>query len=205
LWFGIVFFKENVTHPFDFINLNEQALELPFSQNCHAMISSRHIEALIFSIKAAVAAVISALCYDLFTLPGSPWVAAVSAVLVTQPDLHASWKASLLRVTANVAGALGGATLLALTGQPLVAMGLGIVLTGLICFLLKQDDALRPAFVAVIIVALTGDNHWQNVANRVIAVIIGCICALAVGFVFDKASNLWKPDTKAPAKPGMQE
>jgi uncharacterized membrane protein YgaE (UPF0421/DUF939 family) len=170
------------------------------------MISSRHIEAVIFSFKAAVSAVVAVWCYGLFPMPGAPWVAAVSAVLVTQPDLHASWKASLLRVIANLAGALGGAVLLELTRQPLAAMGLGIVLTGLICFLLKLDDALRPAFVAVIIVTLIGENnHWQNVANRVIAVIIGCLCALVVGFLFDKMSSLGRPATKTRSAPGSQE
>jgi len=65
-----------------------------------------------------------------------------------------------------------------------------VLLTGLVCYLLKQDDALRPAFVAVIIVTLTGENTgWHSPLNRVAAVIIGCVCALAVGFLFDKLSN----------------
>jgi len=167
--------------------------------------TSRHLEAVIFSFKAALAAVIAALCYHFAALPGVPWVAAVSAVLVTQPDLHASLKASLLRVTANLAGAFAGEVLLILTGQPLVAMGLGIVLTGLVCYLLKQDDASRPAFVAVIIVTLTGDNRkWQNGADRVTGVIIGCACALVVGFLFDKLSGLGSFARKH-TKPGAQE
>jgi len=136
----------------------------------------RHFEAIIFSAKAAVAAVIAALCYKFFDLPGAPWVAAVSAVLVTQPDLHSSFKASLMRVVANLAGAFGGAVLLAATGQPVVAIG--VLVTGLVCYLLKQDDAQRPAFVAVIIVTLIGANSkWQSSRDRVVAVIVGCICA----------------------------
>jgi uncharacterized membrane protein YgaE (UPF0421/DUF939 family) len=154
---------------------------------------SRHFEAIIISAKAAVASVVAALCYKLFQLPGAPWVAAVSAVLVTQPDLHSSFKASLMRVVANLAGAFGGAVLLAATGQPIVAMAIGVLLTGLVCYLLKQDDALRPAFVAVIIVTLIGDKgEWHNSVDRVIAVIIGCVCALVVGFLFDKLSGMTK-------------
>ena len=69
-------------------------------------------------------------------------------------------------------------------------MAIGVLLTGLVCYLLKQDDALRPAFVAVIIVTLTGENiGWHSPLNRVAAVIIGCACALIVGFLFDKLSN----------------
>jgi uncharacterized membrane protein YgaE (UPF0421/DUF939 family) len=167
----------------------------------------RHFEAIIFSVKAAIAAVIGALCYKLFDLPGAPWVAAVSAVLVTQPSLHSSLRASLMRVAANLAGAFGGAVLLVIIGQPIVAMALGVMLTGLVCYLLKQDDALRPAFVAVIIVTLTGETAgWHSPLNRVAAVVIGCVCALVVGFLFDKFSNLFKLETKdEEKKPGHQE
>jgi uncharacterized membrane protein YgaE (UPF0421/DUF939 family) len=153
----------------------------------------RHFEALIFSTKAAVTTVVAALCYKLFQLPGAPWVAAVSAVLVTQPDLHSSFKASFMRVVANLAGAFGGAALLAATGQPVMAMAIGVLATGLMCYRLKQDDALRPAFVAVIIVTLIGENNkWHNSIDRVFAVIIGCVCALVVGFLFDKLSGVSK-------------
>ncbi|MEY4918252.1 MAG: hypothetical protein RL616_2165 [Verrucomicrobiota bacterium] len=153
----------------------------------------RHFEAVIFSTKAAVATVVAVLGYDFIQLPGAPWVAAVSAVLVTQPDLHASFQASFMRVIANLAGAFGGAALLVITGQPLVAMAIGVLLTGLICYLLKQDDALRPAFVAVIIVTLIGEHDkWHSSLDRVLAVVVGCVCALVVGFLFDKISSRFK-------------
>ncbi len=168
--------------------------------------SSRHFEAVIFSTKAAVATVSAVLAYELIALPGAPWVAAVSAVLVTQPDLHASFQASLLRVLANLAGAFGGALLLSMTGQPLVALAIGVMLTGLICYLLKQDDALRPAFVAVVIVTLIGEHDkWHNSLERVIAVVIGCLCALVVGFLFDKISNLFKVRAGENKTTGKQE
>ena len=72
-------------------------------------------------------------------------------------------------------------------------MAIGVLVTGLLCYLLKQDDALRPAFVAVIIVTLIGESSgWHNPIDRVAAVIIGCVCALAVGFLFDKLSGASK-------------
>jgi len=154
---------------------------------------TRHFEAAIFSVKATIGTVMAALGYQLFGLPGAPWVAAVSAVLVTQSDLHSSLKASLLRVAANLAGALAGAILLMVTGQPIVAMAIGVMLTGVVCHLLKQDDALRPAAVAVILVTLiNGKNEWDNSFDRVAGVIIGCVCALAVGFLFDKLPGVGK-------------
>ena len=112
-----------------------------------------------------------------------------------------------MRVIANLAGAFGGAALLIAIGEPIAAMAIGVLLTGLICYLLKQDDALRPAFVAVIIVTLTGENTgWHSPLNRVAAVIIGCVCALVVGFLFDKISNLPRLHAKdGSKKSGQQE
>jgi uncharacterized membrane protein YgaE (UPF0421/DUF939 family) len=76
------------------------------------------------------------------------------------------------------------------TNIPIVAMAVGVMLTGLACYLLKQDDAQRPAFVAVIIVTLFSEHNeqseWHTSSSRVFGVIIGCVCALVVGFLFDK-------------------
>ena len=168
---------------------------------------ARHFEAVIFSAKAAVSSVAAALAYQAFSLPGNAWVAAVSAVLVTQADLHASWKTSLLRVLANLFGAFGGAALSVATGQPIVAMALGVMLAGLACYFLKQDEALRPAFVAVVLVTLIGDSSkWQNSLDRVLAVVIGCACALVVGFLFDKISGGFKLVERETSKtPDRQE
>jgi uncharacterized membrane protein YgaE (UPF0421/DUF939 family) len=154
---------------------------------------TRHFEAIVFSLKATIGAVAAALAYKFFGLPGAPWVAAVSAVLVTQLDLHSSLKASLLRVAANLAGALSGAILLAIIGKPIVAMALGVMGTSLICHLLKQDDALRPAAVAVILVTIVGgSSEWHSSFDRVTGVVIGCTCALIVGFLFDKLTGIIK-------------
>lgn len=53
-------------------------------------------EALVFSCKAATTAAIALLTYSLFKMPGAIW-APISAVIVTQPKLHPSYKASLSR------------------------------------------------------------------------------------------------------------
>jgi uncharacterized membrane protein YgaE (UPF0421/DUF939 family) len=104
---------------------------------------------------------------------------------------------SLIRVAANLAGAFGGAALLVVIGQPLVAMAIGIILLGLVCHLLKQNDAMRPAFGAVVIVTLTDESTgWRSPLNRVAAVIIGCACALVIGYLFDKFSKFFKPAIK---------
>lgn len=152
----------------------------------------RHLEAVIFSLKAATAAVAAVVCYQDFGLPGAGW-AAISAVLVIQPTLHLSFKASFTRIIANLAGAFGGAALNVIFHHPLLALAIGVMLTGLICYLLKADDAMRPAFAAVVIVTFTTDtSKWDSSLERVIAVIVGCFWAIAIGFLFDKLSTWLK-------------
>jgi len=167
----------------------------------------RHFEAVTFSAKAAISALLGVLAYQWVQLPGSPWVAAVSAVVVTQPSLHSSMKASLLRVAANFAGAFGGAALSFVIGVPLAAMTIGILITGLACYALKQDDMLRPAFVAVIIVTLAGETgQWRISLLRVAGVMLGCVSAVVVGYLFDKLSDRVKLRAGIkPDKPGTQE
>jgi uncharacterized membrane protein YgaE (UPF0421/DUF939 family) len=167
----------------------------------------RHFEALTFSTKAAISAVVGVVTYGCLQLPGSVWVVAVSAVIVTQPTLNSSLKASLLRVVANLAGAFIGAILSLLIPLPLAAMAIGIMVTGLACYALKQDDMLRPASVAVILVALAGESGtWDALRNRVLGVIAGCLCAVTIGFLFDKILKCAKlrPESK-PDKPDSQE
>ena len=165
-------------------------------------VQARHFDAIVFSAKAAVSATAGVLLYRFAALPGTPWVAAVSAVLVAQPSLHSSLQASLMRVVANLAGAFGGAALSFLIRQPLAAMAAGVMLTGLICHLLKQDVLLRPAFVAVILVTLIGEaDKWHTSLERVVAVVAGCLCALAVGFLFDKLSVVFKLRQQEDKKP----
>ncbi len=76
-------------------------------------------------------------------------------------------------------------------------MAIGVMITGLVCYLLKQDDALRPSFVAVIIVTLFGGaNEWHNSVNRVTGVLLGCACALIVGLCFHLLTARWRESSR---------
>jgi uncharacterized membrane protein YgaE (UPF0421/DUF939 family) len=152
--------------------------------------TSRHFEALVYASKAACAAVVAYLSFNLFGLQGGVW-AAVSAVIVTQPSLHPSVKASLMRVLANLIGAFIGSALSSLVGHTVLAMALGVLLTGFACYFWRLEDALRPAYVAVVIVILGSNtgNAWLGSLDRLLAVITGCAAALVVGFVYDKAGK----------------
>ena len=155
-----------------------------------------HFEALVFSTKAAVAAVAAVLLFGLTGLTGGVW-AAVSAVIVTQPSMHPSVKASLMRVIANLIGASVGAVISLVLGHQLLALAVGVLVTGMICHFTKLDEALRPAYAAVVIVIMSLDSKgWYGSLDRVLAVFLGCVCALAVGFVFDKLATFFKVERK---------
>ena len=165
-----------------------------------------HFEALIFSAKAAVAAVAAVLLYGLTDMPGGVW-AAVSAVIVTQPSMHPSVKASLMRVIANLIGASVGAVMSIVLGHQLLSLAIGVLVTGMICHFTKLDDALRPAYAAVVIVIMSLDTRgWYGSLDRVLAVFLGCICALVVGFVCDKLATLFKVarNKNAPSNEGNE-
>ena len=148
-----------------------------------------HRDALVFACKAAVSAIVAVVVFNITGLPGSVW-AAVSAVIVTQPTLHPSVKASLTRVVANLIGAFTGAALSTSIGHTLLCLGLGVLLTGLICHFTRLDDVLRPAYAAVVIVIFAGEKSaWSGSLDRVFAVVLGCLCALAVGLIFARASD----------------
>lgn len=159
-----------------------------------------HVDALIFSAKASVSALIALLLFRLTGRPGDVW-AAVSAVIVTQPSLHPSVRASLTRVIANLIGASIGLIMAISLRQELLSLAVGILLTGMACHFIRLDDALRPAYAAVIIVIMSPDqNHWHDSLDRMLAVIMGCVCTLVVGFVFDKISTWLRPGPKEAAR-----
>jgi uncharacterized membrane protein YgaE (UPF0421/DUF939 family) len=151
-----------------------------------ATASPDHFDAFAGSAKAAVSAILAVLCCHWLHFPQAAW-AAVSAVIVTQPGLHPSLRASLMRVIANLIGAFVGAVVSSLGGHSLWALGCGILLTGLMCHLARAGEALRPAFAAVVIVIFTnGAGAWEESMQRVLAVVTGCVAALAVGLMSDK-------------------
>jgi len=154
---------------------------------------SRHFEAFVFSIKAAVSAVVAVLVCDYLRLPAPIW-GAVSAVLVSQPSVHSSARMALTRVLANIIGAFCGAVFSMSVGHELPALALGVMFTGLACYYLKLDEAMRPAFAAVVIVTLNdAPDKWTGSWHRVIEVIVGCLCSLAVGGLFALALGRFKP------------
>jgi len=144
-------------------------------------------DAFLYTCKAAVAAVVAYLLCRALSVPGEVW-AAVSALIVIQPTLHPSLRASIIRVAANCIAAVVGGTLNALVGMPLMDLFVGIMAVGMICHHTKLDDGLRAGYAGLAIVTLTMDATapWASSWQRVVAVLLGCCCTLMVNVVFEK-------------------
>jgi uncharacterized membrane protein YgaE (UPF0421/DUF939 family) len=154
-----------------------------------------NFDAFLFSSKAAISAVVAVYCFGLFHLDGVVW-APISAVIVSQPKLHPSFQASLLRVAANLIGAFIGALLSTLLGHTILSLAIGVLVAGLVCHFARLDDALRPAYAAVVILTLSSETRtWFGSLDRVLAVTVGCVSALAVGFLFSQISWLFSPES----------
>ena len=166
-------------------------------------------DSFVYSSKAAVSAVVAYLAFGLFHLPGAIW-ALVSAVVCRHAAEIASVVSRLrwLRVAANLIGAGIGAVASALLGHTLLSLGAGIFLTGVVCFFSRLEDAIRPAFAAVVIVALSSEpSVWAGSLDRVTGVMTGCVAALVVGAAFDRVSSLFQahPEGDAASKQKAEE
>jgi uncharacterized membrane protein YgaE (UPF0421/DUF939 family) len=146
-------------------------------------------EAFVYTSKAALAAAAAYGLSHAIYATGAIW-AVVSALVVIQPFLHTSLRASWVRVVANllagvVAGALG-----AFIGVKLIVLVLGIIIVGLACHVMKLDDGLRAAYAGVAIVTLTAQGpFWAEPMQRIVGVFLGCVCALVINLAFDKIGH----------------
>ncbi len=156
-------------------------------------------DALLFSLRAAVAAGLSFVCYRATHLPGLSW-APVSAVLVMEPTLRPSLQASLVRFAANVTGAVCGMAVSVSLGPTPFAIVAGVLATGTVCHYARLDDGRRPAYVAMMIVLLNtgGGSVINESADRLAAVVTGCLVALLVSFAFELGINKLPAKTTTP-------
>jgi uncharacterized membrane protein YgaE (UPF0421/DUF939 family) len=134
-----------------------------------------------YAARTASAGALALLASPLFNPQTGIW-AIVSAVVVIQPEVRASFGAAVLRVLANVVGASAGAAVgFFLGGYPVAAIVVGMLLVAGLCRLLRLDAAARSASVSAAIVLLHGSERFLgSVETRVLGVFIGCAIALVV-------------------------
>ena len=133
-------------------------------------------------IKTGLAGAIAYTIYAAWNLPEGYW-AVITALVVTQTNLGASWKAVLYRTIGSTAGAVGAALLIPF-------MGTGALRTGIALFVLASFfgylAALHPSFtaagftVAIILVFGAHQEPWQLAWYRVLYTLLGSFVAFGV-------------------------
>jgi uncharacterized membrane protein YccC len=134
-------------------------------------------------IKTGLAGTITYALYTGFNLPQGYW-AVFAALVVTQANLGASWKAALYRTIGSTSGALAAALLLPILGKG--PAGVLVVLFLLSAFF-GYLTALHPSFTAagftaalILVFGGTGEP-WHMAWLRVLYTILGAVIAFAVG------------------------
>ena len=150
-------------------------------------------QAVVHSLRTAMAGTVSLLVARLFRLPESYW-AAVTTLVVMQSTLGAAWTVSRQRFAGTALGAAMGALLAGDFGMNLFAFTAGVFVEGLICAALRLDRvAYRYSGITLAIVMLIARSSPAAVvaAHRFVEVSVG----IAVGLLLTLA---W-PEREVPA------
>ena len=144
---------------------------------------SRESSSLKQGIKTGLAGTITYAIYAGWNLPQGYW-AVFTALVVTQANLGASWKAALYRTIGSTCGAIAAALLIPMLGKG--PMGAGIVLF-LLATLFGYLTALHPSFsaagfTAALILVFGGQGEpWHMAWLRVLYTLLGAVVAFAIG------------------------
>ena len=138
-------------------------------------ISSLHIART--TLAAAASALIAHACH----LPEPMW-AIITAFVVTQSSLGATWEVSRQRLAGSILGSILGALLAISFRHDLLVLMIGAFVMGWICkFLRLSHSAYRFAGVTLVIIAMPRyDNPSWVAVHRCLEVCVGIVCGMAV-------------------------
>lgn len=134
-------------------------------------------------IKTGLAGTITYAIYAGFHLPQGYW-AVFAALVVTQANLGASWKAALYRTIGSTCGAVAAALLMPMLGNGLVGVGAMLfLLATLFGYLTSLHPSFTAAgFTAALILVFGGQGEpWHMAWLRVLYTILGAVVAFGVG------------------------
>ncbi len=143
----------------------------------------RESSALKQGIKTGLAGTITYAIYAGWHLPQGYW-AVFAALVVTQANLGASWKAALYRTIGSTCGAVAAALLIPLLGKGPVGVGIVLfILASFFGYLTALHTAFTAAgFTAALILVFGGRGEpWQVAWYRVLYTMMGAFIAFAVG------------------------
>jgi uncharacterized membrane protein YccC len=134
-------------------------------------------------IKTGIAGTITYAIYAGWNLPQGYW-AVFAALVVTQANVGASWKAALYRTIGSTSGALAAALLLPLLGTGAVRAGIALfLLASFFAYLTAIHPSFSAAgFTAAMILVFGGlQEPWHVAWLRVLYTVLGAVIAFAVG------------------------
>ena len=144
---------------------------------------ARESPALKQGIKTGLAGTITYALYTGFNLPQGYW-AVFAALVVTQANLGASWKAALYRTIGSTSGALAAALLIPILGKgPVGVLIVLFLLASFFGYLTSLHPSFSAAgFTAALILVFGGTGEpWRFAWMRVLYTIMGAVIAFAVG------------------------
>jgi uncharacterized membrane protein YccC len=144
---------------------------------------SRESASLKQGIKTGLAGTITYAIYAGWHLPQGYW-AVFAALVVTQANLGASWKAALYRTIGSTCGALAAALLMPWLGTGQVSAGVTIfLLASLFGYLTSLHPSFSAAgFTAALILVFGGQGEpWHMAWLRVLYTLLGAFIAFGVG------------------------
>jgi len=164
------------------------------------------IEFLLYLVKCLLG---GSLCFGLYAFfPHYQFLwSIVSVLLALSPDYQNSIALSVDRIKANVIGALIGLGTFLLRPTDLLSLCGAVLGTILVCTFFRLGNATRPALAALVIVLIEEKerNSWELATQRMVAVAVGSIVALALTIVFHVISTGMTQRSRADESTGADE
>lgn len=144
------------------------------------------VEFIIYVLKCLLGLALCYFFYWLFPQYRFYW-SIVSVLLVISPDDLDCKKLPIDRMKANITGSLVGLLLFIIHPPNLLMMGIGVVTTILICYIIQLGTATRSALAALIIVLVQqlNDHSLISAFERMVSVVLGCLVALFITYLFE--------------------
>ena len=135
------------------------------------------------SVRAAVAAALSLAIGQLLQLE-HPIYALIAAIIVTDLTPSETARRGMTRVVSTIVGAICGAGLSMLLPPGPIAIGVGVLITMLLCELLNMREGAKVAgFICGIVMFSFSDDPWRYALFRFIETTLGIAVAWALSYV----------------------
>ena len=133
------------------------------------------------AIKTGIAGALAIFLAERLHLPQGYW-AAISAVIVMQSEFQATLRAGFTRLAGTAIGALVALPFAETIHSNIVGFGVAVVLTVLICSVLKLEESQRLGAATVALIMLTGPPGAPllSAIYRFLEVSLGIIVSLLV-------------------------